>query len=189
MLHRYRAARRQLVGWGLPGRGRRKRKQKRKSVSSANKPVPEEIRALRTMTDPGYVESLHHDQCHCRPVTGAVGRGDVRRRRGCEAQCRPEEEPARPAASSRPRVDPRHTDRSHTVRNADPWIRAQPTGVDCDSAESTGVRRSGRRRLVVAPPPQVALELPGDGISTGLGKVGGVRRLLEVVDVLGHLVV
>jgi len=95
----------------------------------------------------------------------------------------------RPATSSRLRVDSRHTDRNHTVRNADPWIglsRPEPTAT---RREPTGVHRSGRRRLVVAPPAQVALELPGDGISTGLGKVGGVRRLLEVVDVLGHLVV
>src|SRR4051794_34290602 len=39
------------------------------------------------------------------------------------------------------------------------------------------------------PPLQVALELPGDGLATGLGELGGVLALLEVADVLRDVLV
>src|SRR5690606_7609172 len=56
-------------------------------------------------------------------------------------------------------------------------------------------RRSPRRAplssagLVTAAPTQVLLELAGDGVTTGLGQVGRVLRLLQRLDVLGDLVI
>ncbi len=104
------------------------------------------------------------------------GRGrPARRRPRAAARCR--------RASSRP-PRARAPSRSSRQLAVEARERAEPVGREDGEAQS---HPPGLAARALVPAPQVPLELLRDRLARRLGQLGGVLRLLELVDVLGDL--